>query len=523
MKQSSVSIKWMLLGVSGLLGLIITLMAGIALNRLHTLNDRLNHVVDVPVEKMLLAERLKQDLLSVTRAEKNLILAPTQEAMDEHARLIDATLDGMETKLDALRRLTDTQGRQSLDDFAQIWARWRDNYGEVETLARSHTDATTDARAFAQAVEVGWPLAQASEAALDTLIAKNQDDLARQRARSAQRYRQAYSGVLVAGIAAIVLGIGGSYWLGRRISRNLGLLTDYARQVGRSDDLTLPVPRLEDQELAHLSGAFEQMRQSLRRQTMQLSAVNQRLATQNQEMEQFVYTVSHDLRSPLVTCKGFIALLKEDIADGDEDSVLDSVQRIDAATDQMVAIIDDLLEFSRIGRTGRPRERVDVKALVEALADRLDESIEAAGAKLQVLPNLPVVLADPVALERTFENLITNALKYACDGSDPRITVGAETEKGEVQLYVRDNGPGIDPQYHDRIFGLFQRLDNRREGTGVGLASVAKIMRVHQGRAWVESAPEAGATFWLALPQGREPDDREGSSYDRYAHAFPAG
>jgi signal transduction histidine kinase len=180
--------------------------------------------------------------------------------------------------------------------------------------------------------------------------------------------------------------------------------------------------------------------------------------------------------------------------------VLDSVDRLERAAGRMNDLINDLLQLSRIGRVTHQAEPVDVGQLVREIADYLQPRLEEAGATLDIAPDLPSVMADRVRLSEVFDNLLTNAIKYGCDGPNPRITMGSQIMEGEVRFFVRDNGPGIPADYHDRIFGLFQRLDSSREGTGVGLAIVARILQVLGGRAWVESAPGTGAAFWIALP-----------------------
>jgi len=145
--------------------------------------------------------------------------------------------------------------------------------------------------------------------------------------------------------------------------------------------------------------------------------------------------------------------------------------------------------------------------MIARLQDQFAERFEQRGARLEVQGDLPWVVAAPGSLERAFENLIANALAYACDGPDALVEVGGEVvrrrlaDDPEIRYFVRDHGPGIAEEYHDRIFQLFQRLDTTVDGTGVGLASVAKVAHTHGGRVWVESAPGAGATFRIALPR----------------------
>jgi light-regulated signal transduction histidine kinase (bacteriophytochrome) len=236
------------------------------------------------------------------------------------------------------------------------------------------------------------------------------------------------------------------------------------------------------------------------RRSEELERLNRELLAKNQEMEQFVYTVSHDLKSPLVTCMGYIGMMEEDLSDGNLDEVRDSARRIRGAAEKMSHLIDDLLELSRVGRHGHKPCLLESRALVEELIAERAERFEQKHVRVEIQPGLPAVHADETGLTRTLENLLENALKYGCDGPDPVITIGGDSTDEEVRLFVRDSGPGIAEEYHQKIFRLFQRLDPTKEGTGVGLASVAKIMSMHKGRAWVESTPGQGATFWLAFP-----------------------
>jgi hypothetical protein len=277
--------------------------------------------------------------------------------------------------------------------------------------------------------------------------------------------------------------------------------------IQSTGDLSRPAPQLGGDEVGLLAASFEHMRQSLHDHAenlsdkrLKLAEMTQTLHAKNKEMEQFVYTVSHDLKSPLVSCKGLLGILKEDVADGDYQAVLDSANRLDLATDQLNQIIDDLLMLSRLGKKALQRTTVDVNVLMHELTDELASRIEDAQAEVQVNSRLPEVVADVSALRRIFENLLTNALKYGTGDSHPRITIGGSRLGAEIRYFVQDNGRGIDPKYHDRVFALFQRLDTEQPGTGLGLASVAKIMDMHGGRVWVESEIGQGATFWVAFP-----------------------
>lgn len=230
-------------------------------------------------------------------------------------------------------------------------------------------------------------------------------------------------------------------------------------------------------------------------------AAEAELKRRNDQLEQFVYTISHDLKSPLFTCKGFLTLMREDAAEGRWDDMPDSIMRIERATDRMAELIDDLLQLSRLGVVPNEPEHVDVAAMVAEIAADLSPRIEAAGAQLIVDDELPPITADRVRVQQVMENLLSNAIKYGCRGESPSIRVGAESHADEVSYFVSDNGPGIPAEYQERVFRLFQRLESDGEGTGVGLTAVAKIMEMHGGRVELESAPGRGATFRVTFPQ----------------------
>lgn len=225
------------------------------------------------------------------------------------------------------------------------------------------------------------------------------------------------------------------------------------------------------------------------------------LQQKNQEMEQFVYTVSHDLKSPLVTSSSFIEFIKEDIKNGNMDDVADSIDRLEKAHKRMQELINDLLQLSRAGRMELNLSDVSMNDILNEILENFSNRFADRKIDVQVPVELPKVIGDRRRLYQVMENLITNALKYGTDNPSPLIQILTKDGPTEMLVGVKDNGPGIAPAYHRKIFGLFQRLDNSKEGTGVGLAIVQRIMQLHGGRAWVESRENEGATFWLAFPK----------------------
>ncbi|HRF43855.1 MAG TPA: ABC transporter substrate binding protein [Candidatus Competibacteraceae bacterium] len=225
------------------------------------------------------------------------------------------------------------------------------------------------------------------------------------------------------------------------------------------------------------------------------------LEAKNAELERFTYTVSHDLKSPLITIKGFLGVLEQDLAGGDTEQARSDMARIGGAADKMKNLLDDLLELSRIGRICNPPVRVPLAELAYEAAELLAGRFQQREVRLDVANNLPAVCGDRSRLLEVMQNLLDNAVKYLGEQPKPVITVGCRQDRGQMVCYVRDNGLGIEPCYHDKVFGLFEQLDPRTEGTGVGLALVKRIIEFHNGRLWVESAGLGqGSTFYFTLP-----------------------
>ena len=225
------------------------------------------------------------------------------------------------------------------------------------------------------------------------------------------------------------------------------------------------------------------------------------LEAQNTELERFTYTVSHDLKSPLITIKGYIGLLFEDLLEMDANAVKSDLSRISRAADKMGDLLDDLLELSRIGRLANLPENVSLGGLASEAVELLQGRLQGKRVQVDVASNLPVVYGDRTRLLEVLQNLIDNAVKYMGDERGPRIEIGSRQDEDETVCFVRDNGIGIDERFHDKVFGLFDQLDPTVEGTGIGLALVKRIIEFHGGRIWIESEGEGrGSTFCFTIP-----------------------
>ncbi len=236
---------------------------------------------------------------------------------------------------------------------------------------------------------------------------------------------------------------------------------------------------------------------------------NQELERQNAELERFTYSVSHDLKTPLVTIKGFIGLLQRDLASGDAAAVDTDIDKISRATDNMARQLDELLELSRVGRLVNAPVAIDLNGMVKEVLELYRDSIDERGLRVEVASSMPVASGDHGRIFEVYQNLVGNAIKFSRDQADPRVEIGAAVEGDRITCFVRDNGIGIDTSYLQRIFNLFERLDAEIEGSGIGLALVKRIVEFHEGRIWAESAgPGEGTTFWFTLPRAEELDPR---------------
>ncbi|HEX2485239.1 MAG TPA: ATP-binding protein [Myxococcota bacterium] len=227
------------------------------------------------------------------------------------------------------------------------------------------------------------------------------------------------------------------------------------------------------------------------------------LARKNSELEHYVHAVSHDLRSPLVSLLGFSRLLRDDYGARLDAKGLHFLERVEQAGRTMESLIADLLELSRIGRSGHARSRVNPRGVLLQLHAELKPRLDAQSVSLVIPEDLPGVVCDRTRLYQLFSNLVGNALDHMGNGRQGRIEVEVNEEFDHHLIAVRDDGRGIAPEHHERIFEAFQSLGPRRDGsrgTGMGLAIVRKIAEAQGGRAWVESEPGRGACFKVLLP-----------------------
>jgi signal transduction histidine kinase len=343
------------------------------------------------------------------------------------------------------------------------------------------------------------------------------------------------------GISALVVAVAMlvayalSMWMQRAVMRPLIAISEVARQVTGQRNYALRAQKLSSDEVGMLAEAFNAMLTDIGQATRELQAAKQgaereaaerrrieeevkRLNTElelrvrertaqleytNGELEAFCYTVSHDLRAPLRAIDGFSQALLEDFPRDVPEEAQRYLGRIRSATQRMGQLIEDLLNLSRVSRIELARREIDVGEIARQVATDLHVRNPARAVEIVVWDDLPAS-ADPRLLRAALENLMGNAWKFTGKTERPRVEVGALRENGRSTFFVKDNGAGFDMAYASKLFGAFQRLHSEREyaGTGIGLATVQRIVHRHGGRIWAEAKPGKGAVFFFTLEAG---------------------
>jgi signal transduction histidine kinase len=243
--------------------------------------------------------------------------------------------------------------------------------------------------------------------------------------------------------------------------------------------------------------------EALKKNEKKLEALLKELAAKNAELETFVFSVSHDLKTPIVTIEGFMGALREDFGNLIPEDCERYLNYIGDATRKMEALINDLLELSRIGRLTVKKTEFSLADLMEEVIVGLQPQIEAKGVQVTVMQDLPLVYGEKKRLVQVMENLLSNAIKYiGKENPRPRIEVGVREQDDQKVIFVKDNGIGIEKTYFEKIFQVFQRLPSAKkigQGTGIGLAIVKRVVEYHGGRVWLDSEPGKGTTFFFTL------------------------
>jgi PAS domain S-box-containing protein len=288
------------------------------------------------------------------------------------------------------------------------------------------------------------------------------------------------------------------------ITRDGRMIVVTSRQSLRRDEHGAAVAILEiNRDITDRKHAEEEIRKLNQELEGRVIERTRELQVVNKELEAFAYSVSHDLRAPVRHIAGFTELLEKHSGQVLDEKSRHYTQMILDSANRMGALVDDLLAFSRIGRSETQRTTVDLDRLVKAVLGEIAPDVQ--GRKIAWnIGQLPICYGDPAMLRIVFGNLISNAVKFTRTREQAEIEIGSLNHTpGELVVFIKDNGVGFDMKYKDKLFGVFQRLHSQEafEGTGIGLATVHRIVHRHGGRVWVEGAIDSGATFYVALPK----------------------
>ncbi len=261
-----------------------------------------------------------------------------------------------------------------------------------------------------------------------------------------------------------------------------------------------PVWDADRNRLAGIYGAVQDIDERKRVEVERERLIGE-LEIKNQELEAFTYAVSHDLRSPIITIRGFLGFIAQHVEDGDAAAMRSDIERVLSATARMDLLLEELLDLSRVGRIVNSPGSIGLDGLVNDAEEQAAGRLRQSRVSVRVEPDLPSIYGDRPRLVQVMQNLLDNAAKFMGGQAEPRIVISAAPDGEAIVVRVRDNGIGIAPNLQGKVFGLFEKLDARSDGTGVGLALVRKIIESHGGRTFVESEGVGhGSTFGFSLP-----------------------
>ncbi len=284
-----------------------------------------------------------------------------------------------------------------------------------------------------------------------------------------------------------------------------------ALKIGAYSYIEKPVNITELLSVVERASDAYRLREEKKKAEEERERLVKKLEAKNQEMERFVYTISHDLRAPLMTIQGFVEMLRKELElelePEQERTATENVKQylsyIESGVKKMEQLLNETLELSRIGRVTNPPEDVPFGNIVAEALEVTAERIKSSGVTISLADDFPVVHVDRTRVVIVLVNLIENSINYMGEQRYPRVEIGYRVEKGEHVFFVRDNGVGIDPSEHEKVFEPFYRLNTDSKGTGVGLTIVKRIIEVHDGRIWIESEPGEGCTVCFTLPVAR--------------------
>jgi signal transduction histidine kinase len=498
--------QWLAITIGVLLAFAVTGI-GLALLANHRLDERRHEVLDQVEPSLLAALKLESSLIDEETGVRGYLITA-------EPRFLEPYEQGLTAEASAYRELAAHEAKtrstlrpevQAVRSRVQAW-KTRFVAPALRQIKRTHAGsvaASVEGKALFDAV-------RASLARMHDYLSSRLSETRQELLDDANYLRVV---LLVAG-ALILLSVLGAWLLIQRIiTRPLVRLGHEAGHVAKGQFDETVAPAGGAREIVELGEEIEVMRRRIVRELTTVESAREQLEIQalelqrsNAELEQFAYVASHDLQEPLRKIASFCQALERRYH-GQLDARAD--QYIEFAVDgaaRMQTLINDLLAFSRVGRSGREHELIDLNELVAETTSSLSKSLEETGASVEV-EGLPIVSGERALLVSLFQNLITNAVKFR--GADPSVVrLAAQRRNRAWEFSCSDNGIGIEPEYADRIFVIFQRLHTKDAypGTGIGLALCRKIVEYHGGRMWLNRDYTPGAEFRFTLPIAEEAD-----------------
>ena len=498
----------------GALGVVALAFTALTFNGLLDARGRLVDRLDPAV---LAGRDLRSALLNQESGVRGYALAGEEPFLEPYTR-------GRADEAAAVKHLQAAIGRDprvatALNDTLQRAAEWRETSAEPLIASVQASGAKAATQALLQESEHRFDAFRLASASLEQALDA-------ERARANRRLDEATSVLVQVAVAGVLAGaLGGLVlWraLARWVVRPLLSLGKQSRQV-TAGEFDRPIEPVGPPEIMAVAAETDAMRRRIRDELAameeareQLAAQAEELARSNADLEQFAYVASHDLQEPLRKVTSFCQLLQRRYQ-GQLDERAD--QYIEFAVDgakRMQQLINDLLAFSRVGRTTEEFEPVDCDQALDRALRNLEAAIDDTDAEVVRRGPLPTVAGDPTLLSALFQNVTANALKFRSEAT-PRLEISAARHNGEWSFRVADNGIGIEEAYAERVFVIFQRLHakERYSGTGIGLALCKKIVEFHGGRIWIDTdVPRGTAVCWTIPVQSEEPNEEQGASVD---------
>jgi len=500
----------------GIVFVLFCMLTIFAINRMEYLADNASLIYNHPLTVSNAVLRINSNIVKIHRSMKDITLDKSIAEIDKGSELVDKLERKVYTDFDVIGKwfLGD---KALLEAARETFASWEPIRDEIIELVR----AGKRSEAASIAKGKGAQYAVKIENAMDTLNVFAQgmaaEFLSSAKETTDQSIKTMYLLLFFLVLAMTLFTV----YLTRSITRPVEALRAATVKIGKGKfDTQLDIKA--GGELGELAISVREMTDNLSKVTASRDELNKEIVERRKiekareklmddledkaaEMERFVYTVSHDLKSPLITIQGFLGLLEKDALGGETKRMQSDIGQIQKAARQMQELLADLLEISRIGRLANPPEKVRLNELVQDAVELLAGQIKECDAQIDVAPDLPTLFGDRKRLLEVVQNLIDNALKFMGEQADPHIEIGSRWENSENTCYIKDNGIGIELQYHKKVFELFERLNPEVEGTGIGLAIAKRIIDLEGGRIWLESEGQnRGCTFCFVLPEQGE-------------------